>query len=362
MRILTAQNKMLHSLKMWINGHRIQSLLIAGALLVVSSGAVVYAVLQQPLPSLNSTPIAIAPRPAEPLYAPLTGLKVKEKADQTKPVNAVIIENSPAARPQSGLKEAEIVYEAVAEGGVTRFLALYQQNAPGLIGPVRSIRPYFLDWAAAYDASIVHVGGSALALRQVKSGGYRDMDQFYNASTFWRTADRYAPHNVYTNAKSIARTNKANKYTQSKPASFLRTESKPSTTLTAKTIRVGISGPDYDSTYRYSTKTSSYTRYQAGALHRDREKGKITPKVVIVLKVSSRTERQETEREVMKTVGSGDAVIFQNGIATKVQWKKTARSTAIEFIDATTRKPFALERGQTWITAIEPNKGTISWK
>ena len=77
-------------------------------------------------------------------------------------------------------KHAEVVYEAIAEGGITRFEAFYQQNKPQLIGPVRSVRPYYIDWAVPYQPSFAHVGGSAVALKEIRNGKYRDLDQFFN--------------------------------------------------------------------------------------------------------------------------------------------------------------------------------------
>lgn len=112
-----------------------------------------------------------------PVRSELTGLETT--VDKAKrPITAVMVENSPEARPQSGLKDAGVVFEAVAEGGITRFVALYQEAQPDLIGPVRSIRPYFVEWAAGFDAGLAHVGGSELALNMVKSGDYvADLDR-----------------------------------------------------------------------------------------------------------------------------------------------------------------------------------------
>ena len=107
-----------------------------------------------------------------------------------------MIENSPDARPQSGIKQAGVVYEAIAEGGITRFLALYQEAKPGLIGPVRSVRMYYVDWAAPYNASIAHIGGSAAALAEVRNGNYRDIDQFFNSGSYWRAIA--TPRTMYT--------------------------------------------------------------------------------------------------------------------------------------------------------------------
>ena len=105
-------------------------------------------------------------------------------ANLSKPVTAIMIENSPDARPHSGLKQAEVVYEAIAEGGITRFLTLFQQHKPQLIGPVRSLRMYYVDWLAPYQASVAHVGGSHASLQEIRNGKYRDIDQFFNGSSY----------------------------------------------------------------------------------------------------------------------------------------------------------------------------------
>jgi hypothetical protein len=104
-----------------------------------------------------------------------------------------MIENSPDARPQSGLQDAGVVVEAIAEGGITRFLTLFQESQPQYIGPVRSLRPYYIDFAAPFQAGIAHVGGSPEALSRVRNGSYRDLDQFFNSAYFSRISARPAP-------------------------------------------------------------------------------------------------------------------------------------------------------------------------
>src|SRR5690606_11343443 len=148
--------------------------------------------------------------------------EVKNKEATTQEVTAIMIENSPDARPQSGLKESGVVFEAIAEGGITRFQVLYQEDKPQLIGPVRSLRPYFVEWAAPFDASIAHIGGSYNALQEVRNGQYKDIDQFFNGDTYWRSTDRYAPHNVYTNFKNLDALNTKKGFTVSKFDGFPR--------------------------------------------------------------------------------------------------------------------------------------------
>lgn len=343
----------------WINRHRLTTLIISGVLAIAVVGNVALALTSVPLPALIPD-IFVKPKP-KVYYSPLTGLKVKNKAATTKPVTAIILENSLEARPQSGLKDAEIVYEAIAEGGITRFMAIYQQNKPGLIGPVRSVRSYHPDWLRPYNASIAHVGGSAAALKQIRGGGFRDIDQFFNAQTYWRASDRYAPHNVYTNFKRLDTLNKQKKYTKSSPKSFERGDEKPDKKLTATKVSVNISSAPYNSSYRYNKKANTYTRLQGGALHKDREKGTIAPRVIIVLNVNERTVWEETWRERIQTRGKGKATIFQNGKVIKATWKKAKSTDQLSFVDSKGEK-IALARGQTWITAIPNGKGSVSWR
>lgn len=347
------------AMRAFINRHRVASLLISGSLAIAVVGNVAMALIGEPLPTIIND--IIVKKPKLEYYAPLTGLEVKNKSDTTKPVTAIIIENSPDARPQSGLKQAEIVYEAIAEGGITRFMALYQQNKPTLIGPVRSIRPYYVDWYIPYDASMAHVGGSAKALKMIRNGEYRDLDQFFNDATYWRASDRYAPHNVYTNFKRLDALNKTKKFKTSHPKTFERADEDPAKKPNAKSISVHISSALFDSSYRYDAKNNRYIRSQAGAQHKDREKGVITPKVVIVLKVDEETVIEDTARQSIKTTGKGEAIIFQNGTAVKATWKRNSRVDQLKFTDKA-GKEIKLARGQTWITAVDKNKGSVSWK
>ncbi len=136
----------------------------------------------------------------QPAYtASLTGLEVKQP-DTSRPI-AVMINNAPAARPQSGLSQADMVYEVLAEGGITRLVAVYQSyHGDVTIGPVRSIRPYLIGIGDSLHALLVHAGGSTDAYAILQGGGREHLDEITNASApFWRDSSRKAPHNLYTN-------------------------------------------------------------------------------------------------------------------------------------------------------------------
>ncbi|HRK94176.1 MAG TPA: DUF3048 domain-containing protein [Candidatus Saccharibacteria bacterium] len=344
----------------WCKLHRTRSIAIACASVVVVSGVAAWLYAQS-----AGTPIIQVtrqmPKPKPVYYAPLTGEVVKNESDLTKPVTAIMIENSPDARPQSGLKDAEIVYEAVAEGGITRFLALYQQKKPQVIGPVRSLRTYYVDWLAQYNGSVAHVGGSYQALQMVRKAPYRDIDQFFNPDAYWRAADRYAPHNVYTSFARIDALNKAKGYKSSKPKTFERSkeDGKPAK-QNARTVNLHISGPLYDSVYTYSAKYGVYGRSQAGTPHVDREKGRIGARVVIAIMVDMKKVLEDGYRESIGTKGTGLAYIFQNGGVQKATWRKDTRGSPLMFVKDGKIVPLA--PGTTWITAIPKGSGSVTWK
>lgn len=348
----------------WFRRHK--KLVIIGsivAVLLIGGGVAtaLYFLNQKPEPP----PSQVAEPEPEPepvkYYSPLTGMEVPTEAATKQAVTGIMIENSPDARPQSGLKESGVVFEAIAEGGITRFLVLYQQEKPKLIGPVRSVRMYYVDWIAAFNASVAHIGGSSKALKEVRNGKYRDIDQFFNAGAYWRATDRYAPHNVYTNFKNLDALNKAKGYKTSKFTGFTRTDSEAAEKKTATRINVTISSALYNSSYRYNSKTNTYNRSQGGAAHKDREKGQISPRVVIVMKIPTKLVFEDGWREQMTTIGSGKAYIFQDGIVKQGTWKKKSKKSQITFTDKN-GKDIPLARGQTWITAVPSDTGDVSWR
>jgi hypothetical protein len=308
------------------------------------------AVVQQPVVKAEPPPPA-----AKTVASPLSGLQV-DPSLVTRPVTAVMIENSPDARPQSGLQEAGVVFEAIAEAGITRFMGLFQDTAPAYVGPVRSLRPYYIDFAAPFQASIAHVGGSPEALAQVRSGPYRDIDQFFNGGSYWRIPTRYAPHNVYTSFASLDALNKAKGYTSSQYTPWKRKAEKPLKQPTAQHIDVKMSGPLYNSHYDYDTKTNSYTRAEGGGAHfivtdsNGKNVVQLHPKVVVTLAMSYSVV-DSAGHSNYGTTGSGQMYVFQDGGVTAGTWSKADRGSMFAFKDAA-GNPIELDAGQTWVAAV----------
>lgn len=359
------KNQKLSKIKKWIRSHKKITVLLSIFILALIFLAVWLLILNKQPEEITTIeePKIEKPKVVKKHYSTLSGVQVENESDQNKPILGVMIENSPNARPQSGLKNAEIVFEAVAEAGITRFLAIYQLSQPELIGPVRSVREYYIDWAGSFDSSIAHVGGSSAALARMRDGSHKDMDQFFNTATFWRSTDRYAPHNVYTNYQNLLSLNTTNGWNSPSFTPLKRKDGVAddvSSYQTAQNISMNFSSQTYNTSYSYNSECNCYIRSQAGSIHEDREAGQITPKVVIAMKVNMWLDSDNYHNQI-ETVGSGEAIIFQDGKAIAGSWQKDSEKTALIFKD-TSGNNIELNRGQTWIGAIPNSSGSVSWE
>jgi hypothetical protein len=334
---------------------RKQWIIIIAIILVITAGSAVAlaAVLgkdkAEPKKSGTSNSSA-APVPPPSPTSPLTGIDVKAE-DTKRPVIGVMIENSTFARPQSGLQEAGVVYEAIAEYGITRFLALYQEASPANIGPVRSARPYFVDWAHSYDAGYAHVGGSPDALAKIKTDGVRDLDQFANGGSYRRISQREAPHNVYTTGEQLRTLTASKGYTSSSFTGLTRKKEAKAAKPTATAVDIAISGPTYNVHYDYDAATNSYLRVMAGEAHKDADSGKqIVPKVVIGL-ATQYGLMADGYHSTYTTTGTGAVKIFQDGTVTEGTWKRDTATSQYVFTDSA-GKVIALDPGQVWFTVV----------
>jgi hypothetical protein len=315
------------------------SLLLAGGVTANTLSSRVPVDKDPALPKTVYTP----PKTTGP--SPLTGVEVPFAMHEL-PVTAVQIENSPDARPQRGLYDAGIVTEAIAEGGITRFNAMFQEAQPDRIGPIRSLRPYYIDFFWPYDASIVHAGGSGQALAEVAAFGLKDIDHGANGGTFYRDSGRFAPHNLYSSRAKLIEAHNARGYGKSNFTPLVRKAEKKAEVPNARGIDVNISSVLYNPHFDYDPNTNSYMRSQAGRPHMDENGLQINPKVVIVLVMP---HSYAGIYSVYQTTGSGKAFIFQDGTVTEGIWEKPDRKSQFRFGDAN-GSPVGLNPGQTWMT------------
>lgn len=337
------------------NSHK-REWLIGGATIVLGGALIAVVVVK-----ITSKPVAQAEKPAvvakkvvppkpTTVASTLSGLQVDPTVNQ-RPVTGVMVENSLQARPQSGLSQAGVVFEAIAEGGITRFLALYQDTAPDDIGPIRSARPYYAQWLLGFDGAYAHVGGSPEALANIRAWGVKDLDQFANGGSYHRISSRDAPHNVYTSIAALNQLEAAKGYTTSTFKGFDRKKESPAKTPSAKAIDMRLSGPLYNTHYDYNAASNSYGRSEGGAPHVDAAtNAQLNPKVVVALIMPYGLEA-DGYHSSYSTLGSGQAYIFQDGTVTVGNWTKPDNATQFSFTDAA-GKPIKLNPGQTWVTAL----------
>ena len=310
-------------------------------------------------PTATATPTA-TPTPAPALVpAPLTGRPVS-RAVARRHVVAVMIDDHPDARPQSGFNDASVVWQAPAEGGIPRYMLWFQDSVPPSVGPVRSARLYFVAWAAEWHAVYAHVGGSPQAMALLRQQGQGQL--IYNADEFrWggiffhRTTDRFAPHNVYTSGKELytlsRRLGAANKLM--KPAWRFA----PDASLAFRPVGGTISTvyPWNTITYRYDRATNTYRR-SVSTEKRQTDRGRkafVAPKNVIVMSMSfgPLNDGSKKHRLEAQFIGRGTAWISTNGKTIKGMWKKTSMKSPTRFFDAA-GDPVTLTIGQTFIQVM----------
>lgn len=360
---ISPKGKNWHPRTLWRHFQRLpkkQQIIIAVtvAFVLLGTSAAAYFLLKpEPAPPPPPPPVVKEEPKPTTLASPLTGVQVKPELARL-PTTGVMIENSPDARPQSGLYDAGVVYEAIAEGGITRFLALFQESKPEYIGPVRSVRPYYLDFLAPFDAPIAHAGGSGAALAQVRAEGFKDLEAFQNPAYYQRVSSRYAPHNLYTGRTRLLQLQKSKGWTSSKFTGFTRKEEKKATNQNAKKIDFSISSFYYNPHFDYDGKTNSYKRTMAGVPHTDeKSKKQINPKVVVALVMS---HHYAGIYSVYGVTGKGTAFVFQDGTVTKGTWEKKARKNQFVFKTAKGEK-LGLNPGQTWVSIVS-SPGAVTYK
>jgi hypothetical protein len=318
-----------------------------------------------PSSSPGATP-SVAPSPTpEPtpttVPAPLTGRLVDPEIARRHPI-AVMIDDLSPARPQSGFNAASVVFQAPAEGGIPRYMMVFQDRVPKSVGPVRSARYYYIAWAAQWRAMYVHVGGSPQAMETLAAQGHGQL--VYNADEFrwggkylWRITQRFPPHNVYTDGKHLRQLLKrvGARDTELQPAWRFRAD-KP---LAQRPVggRIEMGYPANHIRYDYDRKTNTYKRSvtaegpQVDAADRHR----VAPKNVVIMLVrfgplnDGHPEKHRLEANV---IGSGPAWIATNGRTIKGTWRKASLTAPLRFLDGKGR-PVKLTVGQTFVQVLK---------
>ena len=293
----------------------------------------------------NSKNISEITQKEDTFKYPFTGIKTNENPQDKTPY-IVVVENSKASRPQSGLSFADIVYETSAEGGIPRFIAIYHSNTASKIGPVRSIRPYFLTISKEYALPIAHCGGSKEALNEVKKdSSIMSINEMTNGKYYYRDNNRKAPHNLYTSSEKILQAIKDKKYNLKAESSlkfdnefFNNNDLKEALNITIKPNNV------YETSYTFEDGT--YTKLMDGEIAKDAITNSPLTFTNIVVQKTDITLQTDNSHLNIDLVSSGEGYIFSNGKVIEMKWSKDSQYDDTKLYDLD-GNPISLSEGNT---------------
>ncbi|UAC48623.1 DUF3048 domain-containing protein [Bacillus aquiflavi] len=303
----------------------------------------------------NETPVK-ENDPTNSSSYPLTGISTKDVTNNR--AVAVMINNHPEARPQSGLHEADIVYEVLAEGKVTRFLAIFQSEQPSQIGPVRSARDYYIDLAKGYDSLFVSHGYSPDAKKMLDSGYVDHIDGMVYDGTLFKRADfRQSPHNSYITYKNIVKGAKENKYKMDQAPeklSFLTEDEVDAISgEDAVSVTVNYFSDLFSARYEYDEDLGKFTRFSNGeqTIDLDSEEPILLDNIFII--EAEHKVIDDAGRRAINFKSGGKGYLLQKGKWNEVEWKNIDG----KILPFTNGKEAALVPGKTWINVIPDDQG-----
>jgi len=290
--------------------------------------------------------------PAHYIRRQLDGVYVEPAEADNYPI-AVMLDNDPNARPQAGLAQAQLVYEAKVESGITRLMAVFV-DAKDIkeIGSVRSARPYFLDWAKGLDALFVHVGGSPEALARIVNGHILNLNEFFQGKYFWRSDNFRAPHDVYISGENILKYLERIKAEHKNYDSWqYKEDAKEDECAIEQEIKIEYSVFDFNIKWVYNKDTNNYIRYLGGILHKDADEAQITAKNIIMLYVNSEVVDAELRRKLY-TTGSGQAIYCFDGKCENGIWRKAEAKSREKIYDSNNQE-IKFNVGTTWMQIVQ---------
>ena len=314
------------------------------------------------VPYLDSI-IAAVTRPSAPAW-PLTGVPADAVAD--RPALAVKIENSVDARPQTGLAAADVVWEQVVEGGITRFVAVYHSDLPPEIGPVRSIRPMDPAIAAPLGGLLAFSGGVPTYVTAAQDAGLQALSQDSGADGFSRTTTRAAPHNVYAVPQTLI--DQADAAHRSSPnAQFDHPAAgeeptavaagQPATSLDL--MLSGVSHPRW--TWNPADGRWLRSEGSAPAVEADGRRIGATNVVVLRVDVVATEARDPAGNPVPETIltGTGRALVASGGHTVEATWSKPETEDRVTLTGAD-GEPVTLAPGTTWVELVPNGGGAVA--
>jgi hypothetical protein len=298
------------------------------------------------------------PRPRR-VADPIDGQPVSQIVADRLPIG-VIIDNHPEARAQWGLSFAARVYEALTEGGITRYLVIFGREDVDRVGPVRSARTQFLGYALELHAALAHVGGNEDALALIAASHLRNLDEFRYAGAYRRIfKPRIAyEHTMFTSTNALRAAAEQNG--RSGDVSIGHPIWKADAPLDQRPmhqrVTIDFSIPAYKVSWVYRRTTNDYQRILAGTVDTDAATSKAISARSIAIAVIKRTHGRTRIGEdtwAFADIGAGDAWVVQDGTVTQGTWHKTSPADRLRFLDQTGQE-IAFDSGPQWVEIIPP--------
>lgn len=287
--------------------------------------------------------------------------KIQIYSGNQRPI-AVMIDNVEAAWPQSSINDAYIVYEIIVEGGQTRLMAVFKNSNADVVGPIRSARHYFLDYALENDAIYAHLGWSPQAQSDISSLKINNINGLYydsgkartGSSTYWRDTKRLAPHNAFSCITKLYEIAQSNKYRITSDKESILNYSTEEIELNSETIANTVKIPystSYTVKFEYNAETKRYTKYSKGKKQVDSSSGEdITTKNIIITFADNYTlnDTENKGRQGLNNIGTLDGYYITNGKAIPIKCSKTSRDaqTVYKGLDG---KEININDGNTFI-------------
>jgi hypothetical protein len=311
--------------------------------------------------------------PPKPVYleSPINGKMLEEKdfnAIKNRPVLAVMIQNNTASRPEFGLNEADVVYETLAEGGITRFMGVFWSQDAAKVMSLRSARKYFVDLLGDYNNPLyMHIGyaegaDNVNAIKAIRTYGIRALENAGGAFSRDKACERVknTEHCAFSSTATLWGIAEKNGWkgdiSKLQPWKFKDAGKETATAKDVTDVRVNfnpLNSLDYDVIWRYNKDTNKYLRFNAnGTPYNDGNGKQVETDVVVYQKINSFLSGDSKGHVVQDVIGSGTGYVLQGGKSYPVSWKKPNFATRTKFSDTMTNEEFTFTRGRQWIMLV----------
>lgn len=301
--------------------------------------------------STTTLPAGTTTTPRPVYVAPLTGVADPTRVTKRRSALTIKIDNTPEAHPQSGLQVADIVYEEIVEGGITRLAAIFNSHLPTVVGPIRSVRRTDREIVSSLGGIFVCSGGAAYALASIATAPVHFIDESLSRGAMFRSTTRYAPHNLYANPFKLM----AMGGTPRPPRAQFRYVAQSAAALgrPIHSFTVGFAA-GFATSYQWNTATKSWDRSIFGHPDVTATGQRLSPTNVVVMNVTYRGGAGVEGSEAILT-GTGHVAVFSDGHLVRGTWRRSNIHKPMVLFSAA-GKVIPLRPGQTWVELLDTSE------